>query len=261
MSARQTFLRQALILWTAGLIGVVAVLPMVVHLKPTILDQAAAKGVSLPLLVGLTLLQNGLFLAVAVVVGLWAARRLSQRAPLSEALATDRNLREATGPFLWTAILAGVVTGTGLWLLSAFVFGPSMPGEYWAIRRGLTWQGLPTALYGGITEELYFRLFLLSLLGLAARRLLAPGATGLPAVPFWVTNCVAALFFGLGHIFNAFAGVPLTPVVWAYALVLNGVCGLVFGWLYWRKGLEAAMVAHFLVDIVLHVIGPLLERL
>ena len=71
---------------------------------------------------------------------------------------------------------------------------------------------------------------------------------------------MAALLFGLSHLPTAFGVVPLTPVVWTYAIVLNGICGMVFGWLYWRKGLEAAMVAHFLVDIVLHVIGPALER-
>jgi len=111
-----------------------------------------------------------------------------------------------------------------------------------------------------ITEELLTRLFLLSLFALGARRLLTPTAEGLPAAPFWVANGLAALLFGLGHIPGALASVPLTPAVWAYAIVLNGICGMVFGWLYWRKGLEAAMVAHFMVDIVLHVIWPALER-
>jgi hypothetical protein len=32
----------------------------------------------------------------------------------------------------------------------------------------------------------------------------------------------------------------------------------VFGWLYWRRGLEAAIVAHFAADLVLHVAAPLL---
>jgi hypothetical protein len=35
--------------------------------------------------------------------------------------------------------------------------------------------------------------------------------------------------------------------------VLNGIGGIVFGWLYWRNGLESAMTAHFSADIVVHV--------
>jgi membrane protease YdiL (CAAX protease family) len=260
MPRRRAFLRQVVILWAAGLIGAVAALPLFLHISSAILEQAAAKGVTEPLVAALFVVQTGVYLAITVPVGLWAASRLALRAPLSEALATGGSLREAAKPFLGTAVLAGAATGVVLWLLSAFVLGPSMPDEYTAMRRGITWQGLPAAVWGGITEELLSRLFLLSLLALGARRLLTPTAEGLPAAPFWVANALAALLFGLGHLPSAFGRVPLTPAVWAYAIVLNGICGMVFGWLYWRRGLEAAMVAHFMVDIVLQGIGPALER-
>jgi len=52
--------------------------------------------------------------------------------------------------------------------------------------------------------------------------------------------------------------VALTPLVVLRAVVLNGVVGVACGWLYWRKGLEMAMAAHFSADIVLHVLLPLL---
>ena len=42
------------------------------------------------------------------------------------------------------------------------------------------------------------------------------------------------------------------------ALVLNGIGGIVFGWLYWKRGLLAAVLAHFSADVVLHVVVPLL---
>jgi hypothetical protein len=198
MPARRAFLRQVVILWAAGLIGAVAVLPLFLHIHAAALEQAAAKkGLAEPLVAALFVLQIGVFLAVAVPVGLWAASRLALRAPLSEALATGGSLREAAMPFLGTAVLAGAVTGVVLWLLSAFVLSPSMPGEYTAMRRSITWQGLPAALWGGITEELLSRLFLLSLLALGVRRLLTPTAKGLPAAPFWVANGLAALLFGL----------------------------------------------------------------
>jgi hypothetical protein len=48
MSGRRAFLRQALILWAAGLVGAVAALPMCFHTNAALLDQAAAKGVTAP---------------------------------------------------------------------------------------------------------------------------------------------------------------------------------------------------------------------
>jgi membrane protease YdiL (CAAX protease family) len=44
-----------------------------------------------------------------------------------------------------------------------------------------------------------------------------------------------------------------------FALVGNGVPGLIFGWLYSRKGLIAAMVCHATTDIIMRVFLPLLE--
>ena len=152
MPGRWAFLRQVVILWAAGLIGVVGALPLFFHINAAILEQAAAKGVPEPLVAALFVLQLGVYLAIAVPTGLWVAYRLSLRAPLSEALAIGGSLREVAKPFLGTAVLAGTATGVILWLLSAFVFGPSMPGEYTTMRRGITWQGLPASLVG-ITDR------------------------------------------------------------------------------------------------------------
>jgi membrane protease YdiL (CAAX protease family) len=38
---------------------------------------------------------------------------------------------------------------------------------------------------------------------------------------------------------------------------LNGIGGLLYGWLYWRQGLTLAMVAHGGTDLVLHVLAPM----
>ncbi len=43
----------------------------------------------------------------------------------------------------------------------------------------------------------------------------------------------------------------------ARAVVLNAIPAIGFGWLYWRGGLESAMVAHYTGDVVLHVSVPL----
>jgi len=50
----------------------------------------------------------------------------------------------------------------------------------------------------------------------------------------------------------------LDALVVLQVIVLNALCGLAFGWLFWRHGLEHAMVAHFSADLVLHVAAPLL---
>ncbi len=101
-------------------------------------------------------------------------------------------------------------------------------------------------LYGGTVEELIFRWGLLSVLVAMASKLRAPPATG-----FWIANLLVALLFGAGHV----PGIMLTaanPPGWLpWAIILaNSVIGLICGWLFARRGFEAAMIAHALAHLV-----------
>mgnify|MGYP000600236967 CR=1 FL=1 len=72
-------------------------------------------------------------------------------------------------------------------------------------------------------------------------------------------RAVQALLFGAGHL-PAAAGVwPLDGVVVARTVLANAVPGLVFGALFARHGIECAIAAHFLADLGLHVVPPLLS--
>jgi membrane protease YdiL (CAAX protease family) len=77
-------------------------------------------------------------------------------------------------------------------------------------------------------------------------------------VTLWSGIVLASLLFGAMHLAQTFRFVgssgPLTAAVLLGSLVL----GVVFGWLYWRKGLIAAMVAHATVDVITKVIFPIL---
>jgi hypothetical protein len=56
--------------------------------------------------------------------------------------------------------------------------------------------------------------------------------------------------FAAGHLPAAGAIAPLTADVVLRILLLNAVAGFVFGWLYWKASLEAAMLAHATVHVV-----------
>ncbi len=123
------------------------------------------------------------------------------------------------------------------------------------------WQALMASFYGGISEEIQLRLFLLTLLAWVGSRIWRDpeGRPGLGLL--WVATVLSALIFGFGHLPTLSAslsamGLSLTPVLIASTLTLNGVGGIVFGWLFWSRGLESAMIAHFAADILVHVILP-----
>jgi membrane protease YdiL (CAAX protease family) len=119
------------------------------------------------------------------------------------------------------------------------------------------WQRFLACFYGGITEELFMRLGLFSLLAWLLGNI-SHTPQGLPGdVALWTANILVAMLFGLGHLPATAKVGPLTAPVVIRTVVLNGLASLVFGYLYWTQGLESAMLAHFMTDFVSHVIAPL----
>src|SRR5512142_2246300 len=86
-------------------------------------------------------------------------------------------------------------------------------------------------------------------------RFVSKTADGRPTLAvLWVANILAAVLFGLGHLPATAALISITPLVVLRAIVLNGLGGIAFGYLYFTRGLESAMISHFSADLVLHVI-------
>ncbi|WP_054636078.1 CPBP family intramembrane metalloprotease [Thalassobacillus sp. C254] len=47
----------------------------------------------------------------------------------------------------------------------------------------------------------------------------------------------------------------MTAVVFLRMMLLNGAGGLVFGWLFWKKGLETAITAHMMTHVTIGVVS------
>jgi membrane protease YdiL (CAAX protease family) len=121
------------------------------------------------------------------------------------------------------------------------------------------WRGALASFYGGLVEEVECRLFLVSLfvwlLAALNRRQARPWM-------FVSAIVLAALLFGAGHLPAAFGiGMHHALLPIARIVLLNALVGLVTGALYWKFGLEHAMIAHFSADLVLHVALPLASAL
>lgn len=146
------------------------------------------------------------------------------------------------------ALMSGFA-GALIMLSDLFVFAPHIPQIAAAYSEGSfnPWGLLFAMLYGGVIEEIMLRLFFLSLLVFFFDLLGKRSKRELPIPAWWyhVANLVAALLFALGHLpATQVAFGELTALLVIRSLVLNGVLGYLFGWLYIRKGIQYAMLAH-----------------
>lgn len=254
--------RVGLALWLVAVLSIGAVLPYALSLQQAAVVAAAAKaGIGVGTLIALSLVQSALFIGLLIAVGTWAAGRLGLRAPFVEAWVTGAPLPPWRA--LIPAVAIGLLAGAAVAVLDLALFLELSP-ELKALGATApsAWQGFLASFYGGIGEEVQLRWCLLSLLALGfawiGARLAGAPAVRLTPTAFWTANVVAAVVFGLAHLPATATLVPLTDAIVVRAVVLNAVVAIPCGWLFWRRGLEAAMAAHFAADLVLHVLVPLL---
>ncbi len=201
-------------------------------------------------------------MSLAVLVGRELAPKVGLSSPVAEAVAAGK----AFGPALKPQIIPGFVGGLagGVAIVAGWVLAkPYLPPLFVARAEQFN-KFLPTLtrlLSGGITEELLVRWGLLTFLVWAAWRLFQ-GGQGRPRAVYCVgAIAVSSVVFGLGHLPIAFALVDhvTAPTVF-FVITANSVFGLIAGYLYWKKGLEAAVIAHMLTHVVIVTAGGLGTR-
>ncbi len=230
--------RLFLVLFLVGMAGVLSLLQ-----APFVLPADSELPLSPTMLRLLGLGQSAILVALAVLIGLLTAHKVGLHAPLVEATIS----RQPWWPVLQTQ-LGPAVLGAGLGLLVLAIYGllqPILMPELLVAAAGQTTPLLTRVLYGGITEELLLRWGMMSFLVWLLWRLAQQGQ-GMPRPALlWLGNSLSAILFGLGHLpAITLYGVALTPAIVAAVVLGNAAVGLIYGWLYWRKGLEAAMLAH-----------------
>ena len=204
--------------------------------------------------------------AVLIFLGMILMKRIGLGAPVLDAV-TKGERESASGTLrrvLLISIVLGVVaslvmTGLDIALRPLLVqeLGDKASVFVTPAAKPAAWKGFLASFYGGIAEEIQLRLFFMSLLAWLGS-FISRTSEGKPTKAiFWIANILAAVLFGVGHLQTVALFVPLTALVTFRTLLLNGVGGVIFGWLYQTRGLESAMIAHFSADIVLHVLFAL----
>ncbi|MFQ5885906.1 MAG: type II CAAX prenyl endopeptidase Rce1 family protein [Anaerolineae bacterium] len=251
LSDRALFWREFFILLGAGLLGVIAVLPYTITLQGGVPKELP---IPFPLLLAIGVAQNGLILALAIGVGLLCARRVGLGAPILEGWLRGEKVGERGRAIILPSILLGLGAGLLIIILERAIFMPHLPSAFQGVEPPPPGQGFLASFYGGIAEEILLRLFLVSLLAWLISRVWNDKEGKPTAGGMWLVIVVASVLFGLGHLPATAQLTSLTPLIIVRAVVLNGLAGLAFGYLYWKQGLESAMLAHFSTDMLLHVI-------
>jgi membrane protease YdiL (CAAX protease family) len=88
---------------------------------------------------------------------------------------------------------------------------------------------LLVVVYSGVTEELIYRLLISTLVAWLAYMVLTGLGPLRKPLAQWLSIFMSAFIFGLAHVGN----LPGVPHAVLRAVAINGVAGVVLGWIYW----------------------------
>ncbi|WP_282057187.1 CPBP family intramembrane glutamic endopeptidase [Maribacter luteus] len=238
-------LKLGLLLFFIGLIGVFSSLAMDVPIPEEM--QKMVSELFTPLQFKLLSLINPIILLmVTVVVGTLLYDKVNFKLPIIENLINRNKLGDTSG-ILKFGIIGGVVSGI-LITITAVLFNPILPTEFIEIGEKFKPPLVTRFLYGGLTEEILIRFGVMTFFVWLLFKILGK----LNATVYWAGILVSAIIFGFGHlpIVYTLIGTPTTELL-LYIIFGNAVGGIVFGLLYWKKGLEAAMIGHIFAHIIM----------
>jgi len=195
-------------------------------------------------------------LGIIVGVGLFLSENTGLKPLIINRNSFANNLQQPLKVLGWASLI-GVGLGTVILATIRFLLLSILPEirlRFTAEASLETWKSVVIAFDSAVLEEIIFRLFLLSLLVWIVSKIWQIQKPPNPEI-FWVINAVIAIGFGIAHLPQWSSITPLTPLVILIVVFLNSVGGLTFGYLFYANGLEAAIMAHFVADIMLHVVG------
>jgi len=179
----------------------------------------------------------------------WPPRELGLATTANLALlATDQRQRFARTCLL--AIALGLLTMLMMGTLDHFVFAGASLERIRTLSRFSLAQRTGIVLFSAVTEEVVYRLIIATAIASALQAALRKATSQSAMMAMWLSIIAAALLFGLAHAGN----LQNVPHPYLRAVTLNGVAGIVLGYLYWFRGLEAAVLAHLTADAFIYLI-------
>ena len=240
------------ILMILGLSGLLAGL-----LTPLPLPADVELPISYQLIRWASLIQQFILLALAVWGGIMLAPRVGLDVPLLSAWLRGEAWQKILAHQVVTGLLGGIIGGLSI-IVGSYLLNPFLPEAFVTIAQEWNAQLHPLTrlLYGGITEELWMRWGLMTFLVWLMWRLMQRGAGQVHSGIYLTAILLSAILFGMAHLplaMSLYDSVTLS--IGLYVLWLNALPGLIAGWLFWRYGLEAAIIAHMMFHVVMMGLG------
>lgn len=238
-------LRLGLTLFGLGFLGVLTMLTVTIPLDN--LPKELTSTFSSQIIQVLVLINPTILLGIAVLIGTTLYDKVRLTVPTISSILKIEQSQTTFFEQIKYGVFLGLLTGI-LTTIVGLAFKSSIPQAFTDLSNKIQVTTLARFAYGGMTEEILMRFGLMTLMVWLVFKVTKKRTNA----TYWTGIILAAVLFGIGHFPVVFSviGHP-TVALLTYVLLGNAIAGIFFGWLYWKKGLEAALVAHVFAHVAM----------
>lgn len=196
-----------------------------------------------------------IFTTVTAGPGLYFGQNLGLGAPRLSSLMQMR-------PGSWSDLFDDFKLAFPIGLIAGFllvglryVLSDYLPSELPEFGFRRFWGGVLISVSASIGEEVWFRLGIMTVLVWVASKIF--NYKNHKSLIVWTILILVSFIFGMAHFPQLVSHDAAKPLAIVGTLFGNVAVGIIYGWFYWKRGLLAAIIAHFSVDIAIHAIPAL----
>jgi|WetSurMetagenome_2_1015567.scaffolds.fasta_scaffold308852_1 hypothetical protein len=212
--------------WIAAFIGILFYMPVILTLIPA----KVLLRFSMNTIVMIVVLQSLIVTAILAAIGAYLSPRIGFRAYL-----VSVHLKEK---IFWVTLKKQFYFGVPIGLIGAMLACLIAP-EFISYVSKIPL--LARVFYGGLTEEVAMRWCIMTGIVWVLWRIFQKGSGSPKSVLMYSSILLNQIVFASGHI-PALKTAGVINLYWCVFTIF--LVSLPWGWLYWKRGLEAAMIAH-----------------
>ena len=208
-----------------GIVGVLSLVPFVIKIIPSkVLLKYSISTITI-----LSLLQPVVLVCVCAAIGTTLTKRIGFKTIFDKISSTKNSL--------WLILRSQFVYGVPIGISGAIIAYLIAP-DYIAYLNSVPQV---SRIFGGIYEEIVIRWGIMTLIVWTLWRLGQKGV-GVPKKSLiWSGIILSQILFASGHTFILIR-FGITNPIWSIATIF--IVTFLWGWLFWKRGIESAIVAH-----------------
>ncbi|WP_094228758.1 CPBP family glutamic-type intramembrane protease [Methanolobus psychrotolerans] len=220
-------------------------------------DMIYDLGGSLPNVLAVQFARSTILFLLFIFIGLYLGKKVGLGAPFLGSLSEGKGLDKSFFPSVKLSIFLGALTGAIIFILSWLVFSMSTEPFISLLLTPPLWQRFLYSFYAAAVEEILLRYFLMTLFVWISWKIRKTSENRPTNTGIWLSILLVSLIYGSVYLISPSTMDVGQLQIWGI-VILNVIAGTVFGWLYWKKGLEAAFLANLTTSLmILVVLGSL----